>query len=61
MHHRVVFVAQAQVQCQIRGDAELILRIALIERPPAADHALALQIGRGVRHIVDEVFVRCVA
>ena len=40
---RVVFVAQSQVQGQIRRDSEFVLRVALIERAPVADDALALQ------------------
>ena len=45
--YRVVFVPQSEVQSEVRSHLEFILRIALIEGAPVADHAFALQIGRG--------------
>ena len=46
VRHRVVFVAQSQIQREVRSYPELVLSVPRIERPPVADHAFSLQVRR---------------
>ncbi len=61
VRHRIVLIAQPQVQCEIRGDLEFVLCVARGEGAPVADHALALQISGRRRGVVDEILGRVVA
>ncbi len=61
MHHRVVFVAQPQVQREMGREFQFVLCVARGQGVTAAGDALSLQIGGGVGHVVNEVVVGGVA
>ena len=58
MRDRVVFVAQSEIERQVRSDPEIVLRIALKKRPAVPDHSFSLKISGGVGLVIDEVVVR---
>ena len=44
VRHRVIFVAQTQVQCEFRANLEIVLEEAHGEGAPVSDHALAHEV-----------------
>jgi hypothetical protein len=55
VRNRIVFVAQSQVQRQIRGRFEFVLKITLEEGSAISHHTLALQVGGRISLVVNEI------